>query len=148
MVGYRSKKGSLRVSELMQRLLKTGSDARGHKSELRASETKSDEAVARLRCPSRFRRGSRRIAHVSWKTDLPPVYDGKARPCFHERKGKPLEPVLVHREYKKLLSAANLPSTLRFHDLRHSAASLLLAQGVHARAMQWSCSAIAPSRSP
>ena len=49
--------------------------------------------------------------------------------------GKPLEPVLLHREYKKLLSAANLPSTLRFHDLRHSAASLLLAQGVHARAI-------------
>jgi len=28
-----------------------------------------------------------------------------------------------------------LPATLRFHDLRHSAATLLLAQGVHPRAI-------------
>lgn len=34
-----------------------------------------------------------------------------------------------------LLEKAGLPTTLRFHDLRHTAATLLLAQGVHPRAI-------------
>lgn len=49
--------------------------------------------------------------------------------------GRPLEPVVLHRAYKALLRKAGLPTTLRFHDLRHSAASLLIAQGVHPRAI-------------
>lgn len=38
------------------------------------------------------------------------------------------------RSFSTLLSAASLPR-IRFHDLRHSAATLLLAQGVHPRAI-------------
>jgi integrase len=34
-----------------------------------------------------------------------------------------------------LTKAANLP-TIRFHDLRHTSATLLLAQGVHAKIVQ------------
>jgi integrase len=49
--------------------------------------------------------------------------------------GRPIEPVVLNRDYKALLKKAELPKTLRFHDLRHSAASLLLAQGVHPRAI-------------
>jgi integrase len=49
--------------------------------------------------------------------------------------GRPLEPILLHRDYKARLKKAELPTSLRFHDLRHSAASLLLAQGVHPRAI-------------
>ena len=49
--------------------------------------------------------------------------------------GRPIEPVVLNRGYKTLLKRAELPTTLRFHDLRHSAASLLLAQGVHPRAI-------------
>jgi integrase len=32
-----------------------------------------------------------------------------------------------------MLSKAGLPETIRFHDLRHSCATLLIAQGVHPR---------------
>jgi integrase len=49
--------------------------------------------------------------------------------------GRPIEPVVLNRDYKALLKKAELPKTLRFQDLRHSAASLLLAQGVHPRAI-------------
>ena len=42
---------------------------------------------------------------------------------------------MLARDYKKLLRKAELPTTLRFHDLRHSAATLLLTQGVHPRAI-------------
>jgi integrase len=38
----------------------------------------------------------------------------------------------VTREFKALLTAGNLPD-IRLHDLRHSCATLLLAQGVNAR---------------
>lgn len=37
---------------------------------------------------------------------------------------------LIRRSFKRLLTTAGLPP-VRFHDLRHSAATLLLAQGVH-----------------
>jgi integrase len=38
---------------------------------------------------------------------------------------------LLHRQFRKALKAAGLPVTLRLYDLRHTAATLLLAAGVH-----------------
>jgi integrase len=35
--------------------------------------------------------------------------------------------------FKRILRAAELPETTRFHDLRHSCATLLIQQGVHLR---------------
>lgn len=46
--------------------------------------------------------------------------------------GTPLEPRNVTAAFHALLAAAGLPS-VRFHDLRHTAATLLLAQGVDPR---------------
>lgn len=46
--------------------------------------------------------------------------------------GTPLEPRNVTRQFEALLTAANLPD-MRLHDLRHSCATLLLAQGVKPR---------------
>ena len=43
-----------------------------------------------------------------------------------------MEPRNVHREFKAILRTAGLPD-IRFHDLRHTAATLLLAQGVDPR---------------
>lgn len=37
------------------------------------------------------------------------------------------------RYFKAMLHKAGLPATVRFHDLRHSAATLMLAQGIHPR---------------
>ena len=41
----------------------------------------------------------------------------------------------LRRQLRKLLSEAELPA-LRFHDLRHSAATILLAMGVNAKVIQ------------
>nr|MBA2304181.1 tyrosine-type recombinase/integrase [Acidobacteriota bacterium] len=46
--------------------------------------------------------------------------------------GTAMEPRNVTRQFRALLVAAELP-VIRFHDLRHTAATLLLAQGVDAR---------------
>jgi len=46
--------------------------------------------------------------------------------------GTALEPRNVTREFHALLAGAELPA-VRFHDLRHTAATLLLAQGVDPR---------------
>jgi integrase len=50
---------------------------------------------------------------------------------FTSRDGKPIYATnVVNRSFPKVLAAAGLPQ-IRFHDLRHTAASLLLGQGVH-----------------
>jgi integrase len=126
---------AIRVTQSVQRL-STGSSDKGKKSELQATETKTDgsrrtialpDSVVRALRTHRARQAQDRlVAGMSWKDqDL----------VFTNRNGRPIEPILLHRDYKVLLKNAELPTTLRFHDLRHSAASLLLAQGVHPRAI-------------
>jgi hypothetical protein len=52
---------------------------------------------------------------------------------FPSDRGTPLEPRNLHRHFKIALKRAGLPETTRFHDLRHSCATFLIAQGVHPR---------------
>jgi integrase len=52
---------------------------------------------------------------------------------FTTRQGGPLEPRNLIRHFKQVLKKAGLPEAIRFHDLRHSCATLLIAQGVHPR---------------
>lgn len=51
---------------------------------------------------------------------------------FTSRLGTPLDGRNVTKQFQAILEKAGLPRQ-RFHDLRHSCASLLLAQGVHPR---------------
>ena len=51
---------------------------------------------------------------------------------FCTQTGGPLDSRNVTRDFQRSLAKAGLPH-MRFHDLRHSCASLLLAQGVHPR---------------
>jgi integrase len=49
---------------------------------------------------------------------------------FPSTVGTPMLPRNLVRHFKLMLKAAGLPVTTRFHDLRHSCATILLAQGV------------------
>ena len=51
---------------------------------------------------------------------------------FCTRWGTPIEPRNATRSFKRVLVRAELPE-IRFHDLRHSCATLLLTQGVSPR---------------
>lgn len=51
---------------------------------------------------------------------------------FPSERGTPLEPRNLVRHFKGVLQRAGLPD-VRFHDLRHSCATMLIAQGVHPR---------------
>lgn len=51
---------------------------------------------------------------------------------FTNRNGKPLDRANVRKQFHGLLESTNLPK-IRIHDLRHTAATLLLLQGVNPR---------------
>lgn len=51
---------------------------------------------------------------------------------FTTRIGTPVDPANLLDDFKHVLRNAELPQ-IRFHDLRHSAASLLLALNIHPR---------------
>jgi integrase len=53
---------------------------------------------------------------------------------FASTVGTPLDPRNINRRFQKALERAGL-GHIRLHDLRHSAASLLISQGVHPRAV-------------
>ncbi len=55
---------------------------------------------------------------------------------FSTTVGTPVNPEnLVNRSYKPLLKKAGLPK-IRFHNLRHTCATLLLGRGVHPKFVQ------------
>jgi integrase len=55
---------------------------------------------------------------------------------FATNVGTPLNPEnVVKRSFKPLLKKANLPE-IRFHDLRHTCATLLMGRGVHPKLVQ------------
>jgi integrase len=54
---------------------------------------------------------------------------------FCDRHGEYLDPDTLRNWLKKILKEADLPP-IRFHDLRHSAATLLMEKGVHAKVVQ------------
>jgi len=54
---------------------------------------------------------------------------------FTRPDGRPLDPAIVSRRFSKLVLKLELPK-VRLHDLRHTHATLLLAEGVHPKIVQ------------
>lgn len=55
---------------------------------------------------------------------------------FASETGTPIQGRNMFRAFKIRLGRAGLPQSVRFHDLRHTCATLLLRQGVHAKYVQ------------
>ena len=79
-------------------------------------QLKSESEMARTRATN---------SRMSWQ--IPGVFCGDD--------GKPLSRFPVRWAFRKILKAAGLPE-LRFHDLRHTSATLLLQAGVHPKIVQ------------
>ncbi len=54
---------------------------------------------------------------------------------FTNTMGRPIIPTELSKYFKRLVRKANLPD-IRFHDLRHTTATLLLRKGVHPKVVQ------------
>ena len=80
--------------------------------------------LATLRRHQRAQERERAAAGTRWK---------EHGLVFTTALGTPIEPRNLIRHFKGVLKRAGLPQTIRFHDLRHSCATLLIAQGVHPR---------------
>lgn len=56
---------------------------------------------------------------------------------FPNRIGKPMDHNnLYHRDFKAALERAGLPAMFRFHDLRHTCATVLLSKNVNPKIVQ------------
>ena len=82
--------------------------------------------LASLRAHKARQSGARLAAGSKWK-------DGDY--VFTRADGRPLTPSCVRHDFERLQVVAEVPR-IRFHDLRHSAASVLLAMGVSAKMVQ------------
>ena len=125
---------TLRVNQTMQRIERVRkADDQGAKTSLQFVETKTDRSrrvlslsdglIKALRL-HRARQSQERLAAGSDWHDLGLV--------FATLNGTPIEKSNLYRHFKTILDDARLPS-IRFHDLRHSTASLLLTQGTSPR---------------
>ena len=117
------KHGTLRVRYTLQRLGKTVELVEPKSDRGKRSIALPAISVAALRSHRLRQRKERLLAGSSWR---------KSDFVFTSTIGTPLESRNVTKRLQKILVDAKLPR-LRFHDLRHTAASLLLAQGVHPR---------------
>jgi integrase len=123
------------IAQSLQRIGRKHHDGGKRKSALRFVDTKTDRSRRSLALPDfiasplrahRVRQLERRLAMGrEWR---------ESGLVFTTGIGTPIEPRNLYRDFKLLLAKTALPS-IRFHDLRHSAATLLLARGVPMRAI-------------
>lgn len=111
----------------------------GRKTNLKIVETKTQKSQRTLPLPRyavqalrthRVRQMEARLAAGAVWHDQGLVFTNPAGNL-----GGPVEPVLLGRDFRRLLKKAELPR-IKFHALRHSAASLMLAQGVPLKTIQ------------
>jgi integrase len=114
---------ALRVNQAIQRV--------GGK--LRAAETKTERSRRTISLPSTIVAVLRahRVHQLQERLIAGSLWQDSGL-VFMSRVGTPVEPRNLHRDFVRVLKVAKVPR-IRFHDLRHSAASLLLAQGVPLR---------------
>lgn len=97
-------------------------------------EPKTDRSRRTLPMPAKVIEALRahRVRQLEERLFAGPRWDGSLDLVFTTPIGTPLDPSNVTKQFHAALKRAGLPR-IRFHDLRHSCASLLLAQGVPAR---------------
>ena len=121
---------------IKQSLQRIGGRRFGSASALQLVEPKTERSRRTLRLPEAVVRALRthRVRQLEERLAAGPRWNESGL-VFSTAIGTPLDPQSAVSQFKAVLSKAGLSSATRFHDLRHSAASLLLAQGVPMRAV-------------
>jgi integrase len=116
--------GTLRISAQLQRDMDTGQLHRVDTKTARSRRTLPlPESVRAVLLEHRERQAAERLDADSW---------AEPRLVFATRLGTPIHPRNDYRSFREIIRQANLRQ-IRIHDLRHTAASVLLANGVPAR---------------
>src|SRR5215210_6610202 len=107
----------------------------GGRYRLGETKTKRGHRSIRLTSKALSALGTHRKRQLEERMRLAGLYEDHDL-IFTTQRGTPLNPEnLVKRSFKPLLEWAGLPS-IRFHDLRHTCATLLLGRGVHPKLVQ------------
>jgi len=99
----------------------------------RFEQPKTESGLRRIRLTRQALEGltRHRARQAAEAMRLGPAWKNKGRLIFVNEVGSPIHNAnLTSRIFKRWLHAAKIPAGFRFHDLRHSCASLLLASGV------------------
>ena len=107
----------------------------GGRYRLGETKTKRGHRSIRLASQAVSALGAHRKRQLEERIRLAGLYEDQDL-IFATQKGTPLNPEnLVKRSFKPLLEWTGLPE-IRFHDLRHTCATLLLGRGVHPKLVQ------------
>lgn len=77
------------------------------------------------------RLGNHRKGQIEERLMLGPAWSDEHDLVFVTSVGTPLQPSNIRRALRQILKKAGLRGNIRFHDLRHAHATLLLQEGVH-----------------
>lgn len=98
---------------------------------LAAPKTKKSRRQITLATRARDALRTHRARQAEERLKLGAAWDGTLDLVFPNQTGRPMDAMnLTHRHFQPLLVRAGLPR-MRFHDLRHTAATLLLGRGVN-----------------
>jgi integrase len=110
--------------------------SRGGSSQLEGGEPKTASGKRRVALPASVVESLRRhrVRQLEYRLKAGPAFEDRGL-VFANETGGPLHPNSLAIRFRKLIAAAGVPA-IRFHDLRHTCATLLLSQGVHPKVVQ------------
>jgi integrase len=110
--------------------------SRGTSSRLEVGEPKTGAGRRRVALPPSVVESLRRhrVRQLELRLVAGPAYEDQDL-VFTNETGRPIHPNSLALRFRRLIERAGVPP-IRFHDLRHTCATLLLAEGVHPKVVQ------------
>jgi integrase len=110
--------------------------SRGETSRLEEGEPKSHSGRRRIALSLSVVESLKRhrVRQLEYRLSIGDAYEDRGY-VFANETGGYIHPNTLYRRFRDLIVRAGVPA-IRFHDLRHTSATLLLAEGVHGKIVQ------------